>query len=388
MLIFRSIVKEILLYTIAIMVIFMAVIVISRFLYFLNHAAMGMITMTDLLKMMVIIVSLFSVHVLLLSFYLAMIFVLSRYFSEQEMTALFASGFSRMRLMGYMMLLALGMSFLIGSMVFWLEPLATYSQDIVIAQAFTSAELSKIMPGRFETIDNGNKMVYVKAAKDEHGQRVLYQVVLVQHTPATDSQKETWDISTAQSARKDYVGGTKTPYIVLEQGHRLGVSANSLAVDKMAFEKYGVGVFPQKPNISVPVEGLPTAYLLQHWRDSQNYLSGLQYRCSVVLAIFLFTLIAVPLSYVAPRKGRYIKLIPALLIYLAYTGLVLSNKTWIANARSHVWFYMCWLQICLLLIGLILFRYGMGPLTHRYRTRLRKVLMPWRYMHRGSHVNK
>jgi lipopolysaccharide export system permease protein len=378
MLIFRALAKEILGYTLAIMVIFMAVIVISRFLYFLNHAAMGMISMSDLCKMMVIIVSLFSVHVLLLSFYLAMIFVLSRYFSEHEMTALFASGFSRMHLMGYMMLLTLGMSILISGMVFWLEPMATYSQDVVLAQAITSAQISKILPGRFETLDNGNKMVYATTRKHENGQMVLQDVLLVQHTPSSDKSKETWDISTAMQARQQSVAGTQTPFIVLDHGHRAGFTQGSLALDRMAFDQYGVGIFTSKPTISVPVEGLPTLYLLAHYRDSQQNLSALHYRLSIVLSLFLLTIIAVPLSYVAPRRGRYVKLMPALLIYLIYMGLLLSNKSWIAHATAHVWLYLCWLQLILLFIGFILFRYGMGPLTNRYRHRLKKVFMPWR----------
>jgi lipopolysaccharide export system permease protein len=387
MLIFRSIAKEILIYTFAIMVIFMAVIVISRFLYFLNHAAMGMITMTDLIKIMVIIVSLFSVHVLLLSFYLAMIFVLSRYFSEHEMTALFASGFSRLHLMGYMMTLTLGMSVIIAGMVLWLEPLATYSQDIVLAQAVASAELSKIMPGRFESMDNGDKMVYVQGASTSHGHRILKNVILVQHTPAVGKQKETWDVSTAAEAKKHLNSKNRNPFIVLSHGLRVGFSPNSLAIDRMSFDQYGVGVFTRKPSISVPVEGLSTAYLLKHYKGSLTYISGLQYRFSIILSLFFLTLIAVPLSYVAPRQGRYIKLIPALLIYLVYMGLLLSNKSWIAHAQKHIWFYLTWLQASLLLIGLLLFRYGMGPLTHRYKARLKKVFMPWRWIKRGRHAH-
>jgi len=369
------------------MVVFMAVIVISRFLYFLNHAAMGMITMTDLIKIMVIIVSLFSVHVLLLSFYLAMIFVLSRYFSEHEMTALFASGFSRMHLMGYMMMLTTGMSIIIAGMVLWLEPLATYSQDMVLAQAITSAELSKIMPGRFESLDNGDKMVYVQDSIRHHGQRILKHVILVQHTPADGKQKETWDISTANEAQKHTVANSPNPFIVLSHGHRVGFNTGSLAFDRMAFDQYGVGVFTKKPTIALPIEGLSTTYLLHHYHDSLANLSGLQYRISIIVSIFIFTLIAVPLSYVAPRQGRYIKLIPALLIYLAYMGLLLSNKSWISHSTKHTWFYLIWLQSALLMLGLILFRYGMGPLTHRYKNRLKKVLMPWRTLKRSRHAS-
>jgi lipopolysaccharide export system permease protein len=248
----------------------------------------------------------------------------------------------------------------------------------VLTQAITSAQLSKILPGRFETLDDGNKMVYATGRTYEDGQLVLKNVVLVQHTPALNNHNETWDISTASQAKQQDLLGTQTPFIVLKNGHRTGLTQGSLAVDRMAFEQYGVAVFKSKPSISVPVEGLPTSYLIKHYRESQENLSAMQYRISIVLSLFLLTFIAVPLSYVAPRHGRYVKLIPALLIYLIYMGLLLSNKSWIAHATAHLWFYLCWLQVILLLMGVVFFRYGMGPLTHRYRHRVKKVFMPWR----------
>jgi lipopolysaccharide export system permease protein len=366
--IFRSIAKEVFSYTAVITVILMMVIVISRFLYFLNHAAMGLISMNDLFKMMIIIVSLFSVHVVLLSFYLAIIFVLGRLFSESEMTALFASGLSRKQLLGYMMSIALVMSVLIGAMVLWLEPMATYSKDIVFAEAMTSAELSKILPNRFESVDNGNKMVYVTATHNHHGHRVLDNVTLVQHTDANKQAPESWDISTALTADKQNIKGSSIPYIVLAHGHRVTMQPGAKNISRVQFGQYGVQVANRPPQVAIPVEGLSTSYLLKHWREQKTYLSGLQYRFSVILSVFLLTLIAVPLSYVAPRHGRYLKLIPALLIYLLYIGLVLSNKSWIIHSSYPSWILLCWLQVGLLLIGIALYRYGMGPFRAQLTT--------------------
>ena len=90
------------------------VIVISRFLYFLNHAAMGLISMNDLSNDDYHCVALQCAcgFVELLSH---LIFVLGRLFSESEMTALFASGLSRKQLLGYMMSIAWFMS------VYWCD---------------------------------------------------------------------------------------------------------------------------------------------------------------------------------------------------------------------------------------------------------------------------
>ena len=120
-------------------------------------------------------------------------------------------------------------------MVLWLEPMATYSKDIVFAEAVTSAELSKIMPNRFESVDNGNKMVYVTDTHHNQGRRVLENVTLVQHTDASKSTPESWDISTAQSADKQSIKGSSIPYIVLAHGHRVSIEPGAKNISRVQF---------------------------------------------------------------------------------------------------------------------------------------------------------
>ena len=119
------------------------------------------------------------------------------------------------------------------------------------------------------------------------------------------------------------------------------------------------------PQVAIPMRGYQP--VIFNIGVSKMYLSGLQYRFSVILSVFLLTLIAVPLSYVAPRHGRYLKLIPALLIYLLYIGLVyLINLGLCAQLIPHGFIVLA--ASWFIAHRIALHRYGMGPFRAQLAT--------------------
>ena len=54
------------------------------------------------------------------------------------------------------------------------------------------------------------------------------------------------------------------------------------------------------------------------YSDDIAYSAELQWRISVLLLIPVIALIAVPMSRVSPRQGRFTKLLPAVLVYIGY----------------------------------------------------------------------
>jgi lipopolysaccharide export system permease protein len=44
------------------------------------------------------------------------------------------------------------------------------------------------------------------------------------------------------------------------------------------------------------------------------------------LLVFIVTLMAVPLSRVNPRQGRFLKLLPAILLYMAYLTMLIAAR--------------------------------------------------------------
>ncbi|PRI67840.1 Lipopolysaccharide export system permease protein LptF [Haemophilus influenzae] len=61
--------------------------------------------------------------------------------------------------------------------------------------------------------------------------------------------------------------------------------------------------------------------------DSSSAKAELHWRITLILAVPLMALIAVPLSRVNPRQGRFAKILPALLLYLIYFLLQSSFKS-------------------------------------------------------------
>ncbi|GAL10505.1 predicted permease [Vibrio astriarenae] len=79
-------------------------------------------------------------------------------------------------------------------------------------------------------------------------------------------------------------------------------------------------------------EALPTLTLAQ--MDDPKAQAELQWRISLVVCIPLLTMLVVPLSAVNPRQGRFAKMGPAILIYLAYFLSISATKSALKMGRS------------------------------------------------------
>ena len=72
-------------------------------------------------------------------------------------------------------------------------------------------------------------------------------------------------------------------------------------------------------------------------------------------------LLAVPLSYTRPRQGRYIQLLPAIILYILYADLLFVGRSWIQQGVVSGALGLWWLHGLLLLVGLALvFRFIYG----------------------------
>ena len=80
----------------------------------------------------------------------------------------------------------------------------------------------------------------------------------------------------------------------------------------------------------------------------------LNWRVSLVLAVPLMALIAVPLSRVNPRQGRFAKVLPALLLYLIYFLLQSSLKSAWGSGKLDGAFLMPFVNLVFFMLGLLL----------------------------------
>lgn len=108
---------------------------------------------------------------------------------------------------------------------------------------------------------------------------------------------------------------TGSQWLELGQGKRYAGDDDSYQM--MSFDSYQLQIKEQQASEQLrKLEAYPTVELLS--RKEPAAIAELQWRIAIPLAMPLLTLIAVPLSRVNPRQGKFGRMAPALLIYLGY----------------------------------------------------------------------
>jgi lipopolysaccharide export system permease protein len=70
--------------------------------------------------------------------------------------------------------------------------------------------------------------------------------------------------------------------------------------------------------------------------------------------VFTLTLVAVPLSRVNSRSGKFAKLLPAVIIYILYANFMFVARDATASGKIPLWIGMWWIHLLVIIIGLLL----------------------------------
>jgi len=103
----------------------------------------------------------------------------------------------------------------------------------------------------------------------------------------------------------------------------------------------------------------PTAEL---WGSSApEDIAQLQFRASSPIMALILTLLAVPMSRLRPRQGRYARVGFAIVVYVVYANLVAASKVWVEKGQLPPAIGVWWVHILLLGFGLyLIYREGRG----------------------------
>jgi lipopolysaccharide export system permease protein len=96
----------------------------------------------------------------------------------------------------------------------------------------------------------------------------------------------------------------------------------------------------------------PTSELLGSSAPSD--VAQLQFRASTPIMALVLTLIAVPLSRLRPRQGRYARVGFAIVIYFVYSNLLTAAKAWLEKGDLPPLIGVWWVHAAALLLGLYL----------------------------------
>lgn len=313
MIIPRYLTREVLQNTFAVTFVLLIIIMCGRFIKYLSEAAAGKIDASILLSIMAFRLPGFLELILPLGFFIALLLAYGRLYAEHEMTVLFACGMSRLQLLKYSFIPASVVAIVVSLLSLWLSPLGLQQAESLLSAEKAKNDFESLQPATFQPLQNDQLVSYSESIVDEG--RQLNALFLANNPLNTDDMP--WVVR-AETGRYIFNEQYQQRYLQLNDGIRYEGLPGQGRYREIQFDHFAQHIEPPVMDDQgyKRIDAVSTRNLLK--QDSLAATAALQWRLSLPLIIVLVTLVGVPLSHTSPRKGRFNKLFPAIVLYLLY----------------------------------------------------------------------
>jgi lipopolysaccharide export system permease protein len=349
LIVFRYLSREVLLTLSAVSAVLLVIIMSGRFIKYLAQAASGALDPGSLFLIMGFRLPGFLQLILPLGLFLGILLAYGRLYLESEMTVLSATGMSQQRLLGMTLFPAALVALVVAWLSLSLAPQGANQFQLLLNKQDAMTEFDTLVPGRFQSLAEGTRVTYTERLSDDRAN--LGGVFISQKNTSADKSKDRGiSVLVAQKGRQE-IKADGNRYLILDNGYRYDGNPGQADYRAIKYDTYGV-LLP-KPDASDEVtarDAMPTRDL---WgSDDPRVRTELQWRLSLPLLVFIVTLMAVPLSRVNPRQGRFLKLLPAILLYMAYLTILISARGALEKGKIPAALGLWWVHALFLAIGL------------------------------------
>lgn len=316
MIIFRYLNREVLVTMVAVSSVLLLIIMSGRFVRYLAAAAAGNLSVDVLFIIMGYRLPGFLELVIPLGFFIAILLAYGRLYSDSEMVVLSACGISQNQILGLTLVPALGVALLVGGMSLWVSPMGALATETVLAEQRTRNEFDLVQPGRFQPLSGGASTAYVERLSGDR-QR-LQGVFMAESGSGVDLNRVS--VMVAEYAEQTLHDEFGQRYLNMHHGRRYEGQPGEADFQITEFDVYGQ--YMQQPDTSAGFRNkadlIPTAEL---WgAEDLRSQATLQWRLSMPILVLVVAFLAVPMSRTNPRRGRYVKMLPAIILYMVYLG--------------------------------------------------------------------
>ena len=327
MIIFRYLCRELLYATLAVSAVLLLMVMSGRFVKYLAEAAAGDLSANILFPVIGYRLPSFLEVLLPMGFFLGILLAYGRLYIESEMTVLHACGFSERRLLTYTLAPAVLVALVVASMSLYLAPTGLERSSGLLTADKSRNEFDHLVPRKFVATEGGRAVYYADSlSKDKSTMHDVFLAELGASRAETESDHQT--VIVAREGVQQIDPDTGLRYLVLRDGNRFEGVPGQRDYRQMSFSSYEVllGIPSLHEKKSDRIESMST---LQLWRsDVREERANLYWRFSLPVLVLVVAVLAVPLSRTNPRQGRYLKMIPAVLLYIVY----LYSLIWVRGA--------------------------------------------------------
>jgi lipopolysaccharide export system permease protein len=275
---------------------------------------------------------------------LDMVLTLGRMYHDSEMAALQACGFGPARLLVPLFCFAAVIAVGLGWLAFEQVPRADGQVQLLRQSALKEAEFGQLDAGRFRAFSGGDAVFYAERV-DQEG--VLHNVFVQRENAGRI------EVALAETATYSKASSDSMHLVTLFNGRRYEGVPGQDDFRVIEFREHGIPIAtPQDIRSSSDPDTKPTRAL---WGSSDpSDIAQLQFRASTPLMALVLTLVAVPLSKLRPRQGRYTQVGFALVVYYIYSNLLSASKIWVEKGDLPPAIGVWWVHAAALALGLYL----------------------------------
>lgn len=354
MLVFRYLIAEVFKSQLSVFLVLMTIFTSQKFVRILADASEGDIPGEVVASVILLNLPQLTGLILPLSVFLGILLAYGRIYADSEMTIFRACGISEWYVARVTLVFTSIMAMLTAVVTLYFAPMAAEYEYQVKEQAEANSGLSSVIAGRFQETGNGESVMFVEDIRA--GNTELAKVFVAQMPSKQDDSNRRSTIVYAESGHvKDENTGEQT--LVLNQGRRYQGKVDQPDYEIVEFGQYEIQIRDQAVERKRrKISAYPTSVLLID--DQPDAQAELQWRIGIPIAIFVLTFIAVPMSAVEPRQGKFAKMLPAMVLYLGYFILLIVGKSWINDGKVPPSIGLWWVHITGLFIGSFLILKG------------------------------
>jgi lipopolysaccharide export system permease protein len=288
---------------------------------------------------------------------LGVVLAFGRLYHDSEMAAALACGVGRATVYLPIAILTLVVTAFLAWLTLVLAPDATARTLSLRNAALRAGQFAPIAAGKFRTFGGRNAVVYAEQVNPDG----TLANVFVERNRGNEVE-----VAVADRARHSVTPDGMTHTITLYDGERLkGVPGNL----QWQIERFGEHTVPvQVPALADVVKNLDATPSQALYESTDKVKRAeLHWRIALPVMCIVLTLVAVPISRLNPRQGRYARFLPAIVLYFVYSNLVSAAKVWIARGTVPEWLGLWWTHALVVLLALA-FIFGprlVGRLRHR-----------------------
>ncbi len=327
MIIQRYLSRQVLGATTAVALVLTVILMSGRIIKYFGMAADGRMDVSLLTAVLVYRLPGFLELIVPLGMFIAIMLVFGRLYMDNEMSVLAASGVSRAQVVGHLAWPVILVTVLVAFTSVHVTPAGNAESEKLFGAQAERNTFDLIKPGRFRPV--GDRVLYAERLSDDRKQ--LLGVHLFEQRP--DSGGVAREIMVqAQSGRRVMEGGEA--YLVLENGVRHDLVAGDPMRREIRFDRYRV-LLPQPDAVEKPVRirSYSTPEIWAQRQGNPEARGEWVWRVSMPALVPIVALLAFSLSRVNPRQGRYLKLFPAILLYLSYVVAIAAVRNNVEKER-------------------------------------------------------